>query len=167
MLIDCGRFEEAIQKARVAVKIAHDIDDPELSYSANYVLSVAHLLNGDLNDARVTAEVAQLGWSTRAHAALGVLSIVALRCGDEDAALDAFGRARGLATTAVEQGRGGFAALDALGLARSGLAICGLISYLEPALDAYRMARAITSHYGITRRIDNLLNALAPVDRLA
>jgi tetratricopeptide (TPR) repeat protein len=165
VLINCGRLEEAIHQARAAVRIAHDIENRELAYSANYVLAVAYLLHGNLNDTRVTAEVAQLGWSTRAHAALGLLGIVALRCGDEDAAIDAFSRAEGLAGTAVEQGRGGFEALDALGLARSGLAACGLAGYVDLALDAYRKARTITSYQGITSRVSMLLNTLLPTGR--
>jgi hypothetical protein len=63
-----------------------------------------------------------------------------------------------------------FAALDAKGLAFSGLALCGSTDYLPEAIAAYRKARAITHDDGIRRRVLRQLEELSqedPADLLA
>ena len=175
VLIDEGRYDDAIQRAMESVKIGEEISSPN-SFN-NSALALAYLYSGDLNAARAAVETTRrYDEPQNNHFALALLGDIALRQGDRAAAQEAFTAALAQADALLALTAQNFAALDSKGLALAGLVLCenlvgaGLVPALgadtrpaptQAAIAAYRAARAIDKDAGIVGRVLRLLDALA------
>jgi tetratricopeptide (TPR) repeat protein len=165
VLIDQGRYEEAIQQAQEAASIATEIKGATVGSYGNNSLACAHLFFGNLSDARAAAETAlQYDEPEHNHHVFAVLGVIALRQEDHSTAHEAF-------TTAIFQTEGllsysaqNHTALDSKGLTLCGLTICGGVNRASAAIEAYRAARAINKDAGVVARSLRLFDALAVVD---
>ena len=168
-LVDDGRAAEAVAPARESVKIcrAHHLQASH-SYTA---LALACLFSGDLASARVAAESArQYDEPNNNHTALVVLGVVALRQGDRSAAQSAFAAAQEQARLMRARDARNVDALDAWGLAASGLALTcpkpdlGETQFVAEAVTAFQAARAINRDAGVVQRLLRLLAELEAKD---
>jgi tetratricopeptide (TPR) repeat protein len=131
VLLDRGDVRGAMALAEEAVDIGNQVKDPNLIRDANFVLAMARLqaevLGGDpqlLDAARAAAEAAcRFRVGNRAHGALAVRGVIALRQGQGKAAVDAFRQAELLVRRTLDHGAQNYGALDTRGLALSGLAL--------------------------------------------
>jgi tetratricopeptide (TPR) repeat protein len=164
-LIDAGRYEEATSRAIEALRIAAEIDRPPLGSWGHQHLALARLCIEDLPNARAAAEAARrYDVSPNNHNVLALLGLIALRQGDLDAGREAFASAVARADVMLKRTAGNYDALDAKGLALSGLAMCEDGRRVPEAIAVYRAARAINRDAGIVGRVLRLLAALVPAD---
>ena len=189
VLIDKGRYDDAIQRAMESIKIGEEISSSN-SFN-NSTLALAYLYAGDLPGARAAAETARrYDEPQNNHYALALLGVIALQQGDRAAAQEAFTAALAQADALLALTAQNFAALDSKGLALAGLALCenlvgagpalvgaglalvgaGLVpapgadtrpAPTQAAIAAYRAERAINKDAGIVGRVLRLLDALA------
>jgi tetratricopeptide (TPR) repeat protein len=165
MLINQGRYEEAIQQAQEAASIATEIKGAGVGSYGNTSLARAYLYSGNLSGARDAAETAlQYDEPENNHLVQAALGVIALLQEDRSTAHEAF-------TTAVFQTEGllsygaqNYSALDSKGLALSGLTLCDGVNRTSAAIEAYRAARAINKDAGNVARVLRLFDALAVVD---
>jgi tetratricopeptide (TPR) repeat protein len=163
VLIDQGRVAQAITVAAEAVVVGQEIGSAPLIWSASHVHALANLFNGDLPAARVAVDQAcRYGSGHRTFMTFALQGVIALRQGQEAAAGEAWDSAIRGADQFLAEGHENFAALDAKGLALSGLAFLGQ-GNLDQAVAAYLAARRITSEPGVVNRAQRLLVELALV----
>ena len=94
------------------------------------------------------------------------LALLLARVRDRQGAQKAFQRAIRSTNQLLEREPKLFRALDAKGLASSGLAVLtGESRHLASARDAYAQARAVTRAPGVVRRVELLLSQLGQIDR--
>jgi hypothetical protein len=86
--------------------------------------------------------------------------ITAHRNGDQEKARRAFSDAYMQAELLRKRDNRAFQVLDTQGLVLCGLALCGDRDQLDPAVRAYRAARAVTREQGAVRRSLRLLDEL-------
>jgi tetratricopeptide (TPR) repeat protein len=166
IMLDRGQTQEAAKRAKEALNANRKIENRSLARDGNCVLALARLRARAVKAARVAVEAACSYSSHRwAHPAFAVKGIVALREDDRDDALDAFDLAMSEAEALLEGADENFVALDAMGLALAGRVLCGEVRRLDEAADAYKAARAITSHDGVRIRTLGLFDDLAHADR--
>jgi len=162
VLIDEGRFQEAIQQATEAVRIA---TGPGRGSNGNGTLSLAYLYSEHLSDARAAAETArQYNVPENNHNVLALLGLIALRQGDAATAQEAFAEAISETDELLSYAAQNYDSLDTKGLALCGLTICDGVNRTSAAIEAYRVARAINKDAGIVARVLRLFDALAVVD---
>jgi tetratricopeptide (TPR) repeat protein len=162
VLIDEGRFQEAISQATEAVRIA---TVPRTGSRGNGTLSLAYLFSDNLSGARSAAETArQYNVPENNHNVLALLGLIALRQGDAAAAQEAFAAAASQTDELLSYSAQNFAALDTRGLASCGLNLCDGVNRTSAAIEAYRAARAINKEAGIVARVLRLFDALAVAD---
>jgi tetratricopeptide (TPR) repeat protein len=163
--MDQQRMDEAVALAEQAVEVTERHGSPELGRDANYVLALAYLSTRAVLKAQGNAELA-CHKRTRAHSydAFALLGVIALRLHDHAGADEAFGWAMGRAETALEDTPHNLAALDAKGLALSGLVLLGDHERAAEAIGAYQGARHISQAPGVISRVLRLLDCLAPID---
>jgi len=199
VLLDHGDIRGAIALAEEAVGIGDQIEDPTLIRDANHVLALACLqadaMGADgqfLEAARTAAETAcRFRVGNRAYGYFAALGVIAIRQGSSKDAVDAFREAESLVRRTLHHGARTYDALDARGLALSGLALLrrdrdSKEPEVDPALtvalsllgleladaqdlrrqatEAYRQARAIADAPGVTGRVRRLLDALPDPD---
>jgi tetratricopeptide (TPR) repeat protein len=167
-MVDAGRYAEAASLALESVRIGEEIGTPG-SYSHGQ-LALAYLHTGDLPAARAAAEVACRYQEPRHnHNVLALLGVIARRQGDDATARAAFGTAVAHAEAMLAYDPRNYDALDAKGLALSGLASLATGEQRQvntsAAAAAYRAARAFNQDPGIVGRVLRLLDALALADR--
>jgi tetratricopeptide (TPR) repeat protein len=165
-LIDEGKYQESLQLASEAVQIGVEISSPLLGSYGNYNTALAHLYLEDLSAAHTAAESAlQFDEPQNNHNVLALLGVIALRQNDQAAAREAFTAAISHADQLIEfSGGQNYEALDAKGLALSGLALLDGPQHIPAAVAAYHAARAITTAAGIVGRVLRLHDALAVAD---
>jgi tetratricopeptide (TPR) repeat protein len=163
--MDQGRLDEAVVLAEQAVEATSRHGTPELGRDANHVLALACLATGAVSRAHRSIELAcHLSTRARSYDVFALRGVIALRLGRLDEADDALGFAMGRADTALEDSHDNLAALDARGLALSGLVLQGDHERAGEAIDAYREARRISQAPGIVDRVLRLLDSLAVID---
>ena len=165
LLIDEAKYDEAIQRAREGIEIAQKTHHA-MSLAFGYRnISLANLYSGSLADARAAAELArQHKVPEFQHLCNAILGVVALRQQDRAAAEAAFREAADQADRFLKASPRYYLALDAKGLALSGLALASDSEDLEPAIQAHRQARSVAADRGIVRRVARLYDELAPTD---
>jgi tetratricopeptide (TPR) repeat protein len=116
IFIDQGRLPEAIERAELAVRIGEMIGSPQLAGGAGVVLAQAQLHAGALSQARSAIEAANRHRLRRNGDIIpALLGVIAMRQGDHQAAIAAFGHAMGAADRTLDSGEQIFASLDAKG----------------------------------------------------
>jgi tetratricopeptide (TPR) repeat protein len=175
-LIEEGRFSEAIKLAQESAKIKDEIGQPA-SYGYGRV-ALANFYFGNLPAAREAAETARRhDVPENNHNVLALLGVIALRQADRPAAQEAFAAVVQQAEQMLAHSAQNYAALDAKGLALSGLALCegpqhvavetfrrNVSTFLGGIVSTFRAARAINKDAGIVKRVLRLFDKLAKAD---
>jgi len=120
-------LQGAISNSQESLRIGHELISPEVCSESSSSLTLAHLFQNDLVNARTTIEAAlQYDEPGNNHNVTALHGIIALRHGDEVTARGAFVRAIGQADEILSKTAEYYSALDAKGLAMCGLLICDL-----------------------------------------
>jgi tetratricopeptide (TPR) repeat protein len=165
VLIDASRYNESIAPAQECLSTV-DIVTPR--NWVNGFLALAHLMTGDLAQARNAAELAVANDEPENNPNVqALLGIVAARRHDTDVAVAAFGKAVNQAEQLLEYSPSNYNALDAMAVALAGLAVCGRPERKQAAIAAHQQARAINRDAGVIARLLRLYTALAHVDEHA
>ena len=155
----------ATAELKEALRIAEDTGYAECKAEAHIGLALTGLLSGKLDDALAAARAARAANYVRhLPAILALEGTLCLRSGDDEAARASFAEAVQHADDQLEKTARLYSALDAKGLAFSGLALCQGPKHAEQATEAYRAARAITAAPGIVQQALQLFDALAVAD---
>jgi tetratricopeptide (TPR) repeat protein len=177
VLVDEGRYAEAIKLAQESAKIKDEIGQPA-SYGYGRV-ALAHFYSGNLSAAREAAETARRhDVPENNHNVLTLLGVIEVRLAHNDAhetqknfkrksdfaPAEAFAAAVQQAEQMLAHSAQNYDALDAKGLALSGLALCEGAQYVAAAIAAFRAARAINKDAGIVKRVLRLFDELAKAD---
>jgi tetratricopeptide (TPR) repeat protein len=166
VLVDAERHPAAMEHARRAVRIGEELGSPVVISSGSINLGLACLYSGDLEGAKAAAETAQrYELPNFYHYVLTLLGVTALRQGDEATARQAFQGAVRQTEAMLQLSGDNVGALDARGLAASGLVVLGEQGWVEEAVSAFQQARRVNSQAGIVQRVVRLLRALAAPPR--
>jgi len=168
-------YAEAIQLSHQAAQIADEMQNRETQSEAYRELTLAQLLSGDLTAAFAAVTSArQHDYPLNNANVLALQGIIQLRLNQTTAAQAAFTAAIAHANGLLAQTPQLYDALDTVGLAQAGLALCGarnpvfvknrVSEHVTTAIESYSAARAITSAPGIVRRVLRLFDALAVID---
>jgi tetratricopeptide (TPR) repeat protein len=166
LFVQQGEHHEAMQHFEGAIQIADEIGYQQWQRQTRMSLAQGYLYAGDLPSARTAIDEARqyesLGYN---YNLLALAGVIMLRTGDSTAAQEAFQAAVAQAEAHLSYSKQVYGALDAKGLALSGLAlVTGDKDFIHPAIDAYRRAREITKVSGIVYDVLVSFDALKPVD---
>ena len=162
VLLDAGRYDEAIQRARESLAV--DRASINLRNWNHGFIARAWLALGNLPEARAAAETGrEADEPSNIPNVLVLLGIICLRQGEREAAAEAF-IAAAARSDAVLQFAANVNAFDSKGVALSGLVLCGDVSRLAAAIAAHRSARAINRDVGVVGRVVWLYDQMAPGD---
>jgi len=166
VLLELGEHGEALEAALRAASLAANCDQPYFRVEAMRALALVRLAAGDLPAARAAAQNAVLdGVNLSSHAAWVIFGAITALAGERDVAADAFAKAAQHAERILERDSRLFAALDAKGLAHSGVALVLKKSEdLAQAEAAFHAARALTLNSGTIAQVKRVLDALARID---
>ncbi|MCB0111424.1 MAG: hypothetical protein KDE53_36130, partial [Caldilineaceae bacterium] len=173
--IDQNDITAALTHFRKAVQIADEIQNRQSQNEAHSGLAFAHLIAGNFTQAEQSLVMArQFDYPTNNANVLALQGVIQLRLNQATAAQDSFTAAIAHANGLLAQTPQLYDALDTVGLAQAGLALCGasnpvfvknrVAEHVTTAIESYSAARAITSAPGIVRRVLRLFDALAVVD---
>ena len=93
-----------------------------------------------------------------------LLGIIFMRQGDKGASEEAFQAALGQAQALLQHTPHNYNALDAMGVALAGLALCGQQGRDRDAIAAHAAARELNRDTGVIARVLRLYETMAPVD---
>jgi len=173
----------AIVNYQQAIQIADEISFPlEQNYS-RYGLTQAYLFRNDLVNARATIEAAlQYDEPINNHNVTALHGIISLRQGERETAQEAFAKSIAQADEILAKTPDYYSALDAKGLALSGLTICdlrhlhlravqvlpigarGREELLAEAMKTFKRAREIAPHAGVVKSVLRLFDELVKCD---
>lgn len=160
---DNKQVDDAVPQAVEAAQIGVRTGNQDLSRNANVTLALAYLLAGDLANATAAINTAaQQPPGILALATRSVEGVVRFLNGDESRAAAAFHTACTEAWLRLERAPQEYAVYDAVGLALTGLELCGEAHRLPKALDMYRRARQVTRANGARRRARTQLDLFGP-----
>jgi tetratricopeptide (TPR) repeat protein len=160
---DNKQVDEALSPALEAAKIAMRTGHPGLSRNANVTLALTYLLAGDLpNAAAAIYTAAQQPAGILALATQAIKGVIHFRMDDRPNAITAFHTACTEAWLRLERAPQEYAVYDAVGLALTGLELCGEAHRLRRALDMYDKARSIAPVKGARRRAKAQLALMEP-----
>jgi tetratricopeptide (TPR) repeat protein len=167
--VDVGEYQDAAKLARRVLELNQEVlGEAQLAREAGYVLALANLCDGAEPEARMAIDQASAYRPTRwTQPARDLQGIVMLRQHDTEAAREAFREAIEEAEALRRGGGECFFALDALGLARLGMACCGEEEQGGQAAAVFWDARALTRADGVVHRLGLLLDQLALADQHA
>ena len=171
-LLSLGDYQKAKKILQQASQIADEILDPIVQLQARWGLTQVYLFQNDLGNARVTIEAAfQYDVPQHNHNATALHGIIALRQGEDVTARGAFLRAIGQADEILSKTADYYDALDAKGIALSGLVVSGKWEVdserqkaLDEAVETFRKARKIAPHAGVVKSVLRLFDELVKCD---
>ena len=132
---------------------------------SNGFIALAHLMNNDLVQARLAVDVAVRHDEPENNPNVRpLLGIIFMRQGDKGASEEAFQAALGQAQALLQHTPHNYNALDAMGVALAGLALCGQQGRDRDAIAAHAAARATNRDTGVIARVLRLYETMAPVD---
>jgi hypothetical protein len=160
---DNKQVDDALSPALEAAKIAMRTGHPGLSRNANVTLALTYLLADDLaNAAAAIHTAAQQPVGILALPTQAVKGVIHFRMEDMPKAITAFHAACTEAWLRLERAPQEYAVYDAVGLALTGLELCGEARRLPRALDMYGRARSIAPVKGALRRAKAQLALMEP-----
>jgi tetratricopeptide (TPR) repeat protein len=166
MFTDEGHHSRAIEYASAAVMISAEIQLPRLGSFSGGSLARAHLLTGGLAEARSAVEAARLFDAPNNNFCVGALGgVIVLRQGDRLAAKQILAASVTEASRILEANPDNYQALDGKALALCGLVLCGEFRQVVEAIETYRDARKINRDAGVVKRVLQLFDALAVLDK--
>ncbi len=161
LLIDTGRYAEAITEAWKGLRIGQEMNSPVLISHNATALARAYLLTGDLSAAYDAVEVAQKqNVPLVKHYALALLGIVSALRGDITGALDVFHAALQQADVLLQHNSKNCTAYDARALALYGIARYTNRDNAARVKAAYDDTRSSSQDIGTVHRIQRLLKML-------
>ncbi|NUO81775.1 hypothetical protein HUU05_17025, partial [candidate division KSB1 bacterium] len=168
--IDQENWQLAIARFNEAIQIADEIGKTQDQNEARQGLALAHLYSDDLSSAlQAVKDAAQYDLPQNNHNVLALLGAIALRQADRPAALEAFAAAVQHTEHMLAHSAQNYEALDAKGLAWSGLALCEgpqhVAAAIAAAIAAFRAARALNQDAGIVKGVLRLFDELAKADK--
>jgi len=165
ILIDKGKYSDAILYAFDCVKIGDEINSPYLGSHGNSSLALAYVYAGDLFAARTVVEAAlRYNEPSNNHFVHVLLGIIALLQEEHITAQKAFLAAVYQVNELLEYNAQSIDALYTKGTALCGLALCESPQRVAAAIAAFRAARAINKDAGIVKRVLRLFDELAKAD---
>ncbi len=165
MLIDEGKFSEALKYAKEGLKIGEQLNSPMICVYNLQDIARSHFYAGDLQLARTASEkTRQYDVPECNHTCLILLGVIALRQGEQIMAQEVFNETIVQADLILKESPQYFQAWGAKGIALCGLTLCGNIDYTAAATEAFRSAREVNSDAGIVSRAVRLFDALAILD---
>ncbi|HEU0292590.1 MAG TPA: tetratricopeptide repeat protein [Anaerolineales bacterium] len=165
ILLDNGRYEEAIHCGREAIQVGDRIGNTALASFGNRFLATAYLYLEEIREAREAVEAAIQHAEPANRLVLQLLSgVIALRQGDAGTAAQAFEQTATQAQEMIMNGAKNPSILDTKGLALCGLVICGVGQHKEEAVEAFRMARQGNRSAGVIQRVLSLFDAMTLKD---
>jgi tetratricopeptide (TPR) repeat protein len=170
--IEFKNYERAIELILQSTKIGNEISRPHLQNNGYVDLALVYLLSDNLVDAQKSIEAAlQYDVPENNHNASALHGIIVLRQGEEVAARGAFVRAIGQADEILSKTAEYYSALDAKGIALSGLVVSGEWEVdserrkaLDEAVEIFKKARKIAPHAGVVKSVLRLFDELAKCD---
>jgi tetratricopeptide (TPR) repeat protein len=164
-LLALGNYDEAIDKFNQSIKISDDISAVQAQNYARWGMAKAYLFQDRLALAKSAVEDA-LAYDVpeNNHNTTALRGMILLRQGDAPAAAQEFRQAIAQADEILAITPEFYDALDAKGLALSGLAISQDPKDISDAIEMFHRARKIASHAGIIDRAQRLLDELATCD---
>jgi tetratricopeptide (TPR) repeat protein len=164
-LLDLSDTERAIEYYQHAIQIANAIDFAQTQSYARWGLAQAKLMKNDLDDAyAITAEAQLYNVPQSNHDIYTLQGIIALRKNDPVNAASSFQTSISHADKILADTPEYYDALDAKGLALSGLVLVEGKEYIAFAKETFRLARKITDAAGIVNRVLRLFDELAKAD---
>ena len=167
-------YQKALDIFQQSIHVGDEISNTRVQIEERWGLSQIYLFQDDLINAHATIKAAlQYNVPEYNHNANALHGIIAMRQGDASAAHQSFTRAIAQADEILAVTPEYYDALDAKGLALSGLVICDLrLKIEEPeqdkllsdAVETFRKARKIAPHAGIVKRNLRLFDELAKCD---
>jgi len=166
VLAEQGEFDQAVELYHKGIAIADKIENIQYQIEALLGLASVYLYTGNLEAARLNAELAHnYNYQKNNHNALTLLGVIALLQGDKTYSKEAFESAILTSNLLLSHSNKNYNALDARGLALCGLALCEEnTNYIPDAISAYNAARSITRGTGIVGRNMRLFDKLANAD---
>jgi tetratricopeptide (TPR) repeat protein len=162
---DDGQHSPAVEYALAAVTISAELPGPRLGSYSGSSLARAHLLAGELAEARAAVETARLcDWPENNFYVCALGGVIALRQGDRPAAEQMLAAAMTEASRMLKANSDNYQAFDSKALALCGLALCGGTGRSSDAIDSYRAARKLNRDSGVVKRVLELFDALAVLD---
>jgi tetratricopeptide (TPR) repeat protein len=172
---ELGNYRRAIELALQSTKIGDEISIPDLQSNSYKGVSLGYLLSNDLPTAKHFIEEAQKFDLQKNYFDVSALhGIIALRQGERDTAQEAFTKSIAQADEILAKTPDYYSALDAKGLALSGLALCevgvdgGPLRETEEgvkaAMETFRKARKIAPHTGVVKSVLRLFDELVKCD---
>jgi tetratricopeptide (TPR) repeat protein len=164
------------QKAEISyqqsIQIADGISHPLPQNFARWGLAQVYLFRNDLVNARATIETAlQYDVPINNHNATALHGIIALRQGERETAQEAFAKSIAQADEILAKTPDFYEALDAKGIALSGLVVSGKWEVdserqkaLDEAIETFRRAREIAPHAGVIKSVLRLFDELVKCD---
>ena len=172
--LNIGNHNKAEEDYQKAIRIADEISFTQTRNFARYGLAEFYLFQNDLGNARATIEAAlQYDVPDNNHNATALYGIITLLQGERETAQEAFTNSIAQADEILAKTPEYYDALDAKGLALSGLAICdlrltigalGREELLAEAVKTFRRARKIAPHAGVVKSALRLFDELAKCD---
>jgi tetratricopeptide (TPR) repeat protein len=165
-LLALGNYDEAVDKFNQSIKISDDISAVQAQNYARWGMAKAYLFQDRLALAKSAVEDA-LAYDVpeNNHNTTTLRGMILLRQGDAPVAALEFRRAIAQADEILAITPEFYDALDAKGLALSGLAISQDPKDISDAIEMFHRARKIASHAGIIDRAQRLLDELATCDQ--
>ncbi|MBI5293991.1 MAG: tetratricopeptide repeat protein [Chloroflexi bacterium] len=171
-LIEEGKCQQSIQHSHKSNQLGVAMSNPKVCSKSFMSLAQVYLFQNDLVNACATIEAAlQYDVPENNHNASALHGIIALRQGDEVAARGAFVRAIGQADEILSKTAEYYDALDAKGIALSGLVVSGKWEVdsekqkaLDEAVEVFRKARKIAPHAGVVKSVLRLFDELVKCD---
>lgn len=163
--LSLGDYEKTKVHIIEAIQIADEISFQPMQQYGRWRLAQAYLLQSYLGIARSTIE-AGLRYDAPEynHNATALYGIIALRQGERETAQEAFTKSIAQADEILAKTHDYYEALDAKGLALSGLLVIGNSGLVNEAVETFRKARKIAPHAGIVKSVLRLFDELAQCD---
>jgi tetratricopeptide (TPR) repeat protein len=159
--IRLGFTSEGIALSRESALISEESGALDLVSEANWIMSIGHLCEGDLEQADRAIERALechqkylLEWTKMLR------GVIAFRLGQIERAEEAFIECIEAAAKKLEGDPQNFDPLDSTALSYSGLSLCRHPNAKRHAMDSFSKARAITSATGIVDMVLLVFDAL-------
>ncbi|MDP1544817.1 MAG: tetratricopeptide repeat protein, partial [Anaerolineales bacterium] len=165
-------YQKAKQNYEQAIQIADEISFPATQQGAREGLAKSYLFQNDLVNARTTIDVAlQYDVPQNNHNATALHGIISLRQGERATAQEAFTKSIAQADEILAKTPEYYSALDAKGIALSGLVVSGKWEVdserqkaLDEAIETFRRAREIAPHAGVVKSVLRLFDELVKCD---
>lgn len=163
--LNLNNIQEALSCYKIAVTIADKIGFLEAQNYARWGLTQACLVNEDLMQAYTVAVVAQTYFVPKYnHNISSLRGIIAMLQGDKMSAKNQFHTAINQANSILTNTSNYYDALDAKGIALSGLALLEDKKNILLAKEAFHEARKVTKGAGIIKRTMRIFDELAKAD---